>query len=210
MSFFNFIKIISYLPLRLVFPVKIIGKENFDNEKAVLTCNHYSAADVVVIASRLLWGNCCCVGKEETFRNKIVGWLFTKCGAISIHRGENDMEAFKRILQVLKDGKQLLIFPEGTRNRDETPMPAPFQEGAALFACRTDSPVIPMVYQRKLRPFKRNYLMIGKKIDMSEFKGKGSKGAREEGTAYLYKVTCDMKRELDEMVARKKKKKSEK
>ncbi|MBQ7652747.1 MAG: 1-acyl-sn-glycerol-3-phosphate acyltransferase [Clostridia bacterium] len=206
MSFFNFIKIISYLPLRLVFPVKVIGKENFSREKAVICCNHYSAADVVVIASRLMWGECCCVGKEETFRNKFVGKLFTKCGAIAIKRGESDLAAFKKILKVLRDGKQLLIFPEGTRNKAETPNMLPFQDGAAMFAVKTDSPVIPLVYQRKLRPFRRNYLLVGEKLDLSRFKDLPSKDAREQGTAFLYEKMSEMKAELDKKYAKKQKK----
>ena len=206
MSFFNFIKIVFYLPVRIAFPVKIVGKENFDNEKAVICCNHYSAADVVVIASRLMWNNCCCVGKEETFRNKFVGKLFTKCGAIAIKRGESDLSAFKKILKVLRDGKQLLIFPEGTRNKAETPQLLPFQEGAAVFAIKTQSPVIPMVYQRKLRPFRRNLLLIGEKLDMSRFDELPSKDAREAGTAYLYEKMSELKAQADEMTRKKKKK----
>jgi len=206
MSFFSFLKVITYLPLRVIFPVKLIGKENFNYEKAVICCNHYSAMDVVVIASRLLKGGCYCVGKEETFKTKPVKWLFNKCGAIAIKRGESDIQAFKKILKVLREGKQLLIFPEGTRNKAETPEMLEFQYGAAMFAIKTSSPVIPLVYHKKLRPFRRNYLMVGEPFSMSEFEELPSKEAREIGTKYLYEKMSALKKNLDESLEKSKKK----
>ena len=40
MSFFNVLKVLSYIPLRIVFPTKIIGKEKYFKEKAVVCVTH--------------------------------------------------------------------------------------------------------------------------------------------------------------------------
>lgn len=210
MSFFNVLKVLSYIPLRIVFPTKIIGKEKYFKEKAVVCVNHYSSYDVLVLASRLLWGKCRCVGKEELFTSKFSAWFLTKCGAISIKRGESDMAAYKKIVSVLKEDHQLIIFPEGTRNLAGTPEMLPFQVGAASFAMKGNAPIIPIVYHKPLKPFRKNYMMIGDTISLDDFKDLPSHEAREKATEYLYKQMSELKSELSDIVESKKGKKNNK
>lgn len=205
MTFFNFIKVISYLPLRIIFPTKVINKDKYFKEKAVICVNHYASEDVLIVSQRFLWGKCRCVGKEELFENKFVAWFLEKMGGISIKRGESDMTAYKKIVQVLRDGHQLLIFPEGTRNKEGTPEMLPFQEGASSFAMKCKCPIIPMVFHKPLKPFRRDYLMVGDPIDLSAFSEFPSHEARAKATEFLYEQMSNLKKELAEMVEKKKK-----
>ncbi len=200
MSFFNFVKVITYLPLRIVFPVRIFNKERYFKEKAVVCCNHYKSEDVLVLASRLLWGSCNCVAKEELFESKLSAKFLSMCGAVSIKRGESDMSAYKAIMKVLKQDKQLIIFPEGTRNKEGTPEMAYFQEGAASFAIKGKAPIIPILYHKPLKPFRRNYMYIGESIDLSSYAELPSHEGREKATAFLYSEMSRMKRGFDEFV----------
>jgi 1-acyl-sn-glycerol-3-phosphate acyltransferase len=55
--------------------------------------------------------------------------------------GGQDVSAIKRVLKSLKDGKGLILFPEGTRSADgelHTP-----KSGVGLIACRAQVPVVP-------------------------------------------------------------------
>lgn len=203
MSFFNFIKVVTYLPLRLVYPVKIFNKERYFKDKAVVCCNHYKSEDILILASRLLWGSCRCVAKEELFESKLSAKFLSKCGAVSIKRGESDMSAYKAIMKVLKQGEQLIIFPEGTRNKEGTPEMAYFQEGAASFAIKGNAPIIPIVYHKPLKPFRRNYMYIGESIDLSSYSELPSHEAREKATEYLYQEMSKMKKDFDEFVQNK-------
>lgn len=204
MSFFNFVKIISYIPLRIIFPTKVINKDKYFKEKAIVCVNHYKSEDVLILAQRFLWGKCRCVGKEELFKSKTVAWFLEKMGAISIKRGESDMAAYKKIVQVLKDGKQLIIFPEGTRNLSGSHEMLPFQQGAASFAIKSKAPIIPIVYHKPLKAFHRNYLMVGDPIDLSSFADLPSHEAREKATEYLYQQMTNLKNELAEIVNKEK------
>lgn len=207
MSFFNFIKVVTYLPFKIIFPTKVYGKEKYFDDKSIVCVNHFSSMDSVVLASKLIWGECRCVAKEELFDSKISAWFLTKCGAISIRRGESDISAYKRILGVLREGKQLIIFPEGTRNKLSNTELLPFQSGTASFAMKSNSPIIPVVYYRHLKPFKKNYMLIGDTIDLSEFKDLPSHESREKATEYLYEKMSALKLELEDIVENKKKKK---
>jgi 1-acyl-sn-glycerol-3-phosphate acyltransferase len=54
--------------------------------------------------------------KEELFKNRLLGGLFRSWGAFPVHRGR-DTRAGKTIQDLLKTEK-VMLFPEGTRNKD--------------------------------------------------------------------------------------------
>ena len=62
-------------------------------------------------------------------------------------RGHADVKAVKSALACLKGEGKLLIFPEGTRVHEGEDVAA--KGGAALFAPRTGSPILPIYVTRK-------------------------------------------------------------
>ena len=205
-AFFTFIKYLTYPALSLVFPTKVINKEKMFHTQAIVCCNHLASEDVLLVASKLLKNSCNVVGKAELFKNKFTGAFLRKLGAISIERGEGDIEATKKILRVLKAGKQLLIFPEGTRNTSGTTVMGEFKEGTTMFAMKTNSPIIPLIIHHKAKPFKRNYLIVGDPIDLNAVFPEKTKENREQATIYLRQKMEELQKELDEWVTAKKKK----
>lgn len=192
MTFYNFFKVLLAPLTSIVFPCKVYGKENYSKEKAVICCNHYSGLDVAIISEKFLWGHCRCIAKEELFHSKMVAWFLRKCGAIAIKRGESDMAAFRQANQVLQNGEQLVIFPEGTRNADPEGDLQPILPGAMTFALRNQCPIIPMVFLRKTKPFHRTFLLVGKPIDTTQFSDLHPKDAREQATALLERTLKDL------------------
>ena len=99
----------------------IKGDENIPCEGGVLlACYHISAYDTVFIPwavvkrhpMKMIWAP----AKEELFRKRFQGWLYSSWGAFPVKRGR-DVRAGKVISDLLKDQK-VMLFPEGTRNRD--------------------------------------------------------------------------------------------
>ncbi|HKZ16026.1 MAG TPA: lysophospholipid acyltransferase family protein, partial [Geobacteraceae bacterium] len=97
------------------------GDENIPCEGGVLlACNHISAYDTVFIPwavvkrhpLQMIWAP----AKEELFRKRFQGWLYSSWGAFPVKRGR-DVRAGKVISDLLRDQK-VMLFPEGTRNRD--------------------------------------------------------------------------------------------
>ena len=173
--FFYLMKIITYLPLRLLYPVKIIGRKNMPKGKVVAVGNHLSAADIVMQLSNLP-GFRYIVAKKELSKNKFVGAFLAALGAIYIDRGKADLSAMKKILGVMQKGYGLSIFPEGTRNRKGT-MLGQIKEGAALFAIKGKADVVPVMIYKKAKLFRRNYLWVGKSFSLGEFYGKRADAA---------------------------------
>ena len=205
-AFFTLFKYLTYPAISLVFPTKVFDKKKMFHSQAIVCCNHLASEDALLVASKLLKKNCHVVGKAELFKKKFTGAFLRKLGAISIERGEGDIEATKQILRVLKDGKQLLIFPEGTRNTSGTTELAEFKEGTSMFAMKTNSPIIPLIIHHKAKPFKRNYIIVGDPIDLNAVFPEKSKESREQATVYLREKMVELQNQLEERIKSKKKK----
>ena len=207
MTFYDFLRGISYPFIPLIFPTKVYGKENITHEKAVICCNHLGTTDILLLAHKMLRHGCYCIGKQELFQNKFSAWFLHKIGAIGVRRGESDIAAVRAGLQVLKDEHQLVIFPEGTRNTTGTTVIQPFQPGAVMFALKGQSIVIPVTIHAKIKPFRRSYMMVGEPIDLSSFAELPSKEGREQATQFLFEKMVAQKARLDDIVDNKKRRK---
>ena len=145
----------------LLHPVKAIGRENIPEGAAVICPNHSSASDpfyVVFAFGRKypMWA----MAKQQIMKWPFVGWILSKAGVFGVDRGNADMKAVKTALRCLKEGRKLLMFPEGTRVQEGENVEA--KTGAALFATRTGVPLMPVYIQAKKKLFKPNVVVIGK------------------------------------------------
>lgn len=99
----------------------IKGDQNIPSRGGVLLAsNHISAYDTVFLPwafikkhpMQMIWAP----AKEELFRKWFPGCLYSSWGAFPVKRGR-DTRAGKVITDLLKDQK-VMLFPEGTRNKD--------------------------------------------------------------------------------------------
>lgn len=190
--------------IALFFPTKVIGKENFINGKAVVICNHYSTADSLIIGAKFFKKSINCVAKKEAFSNKFVGWLFTKLGAISVDRESPGLTTHKKIMSVLHNDDTLMIFPEGTRNKEDTHELAPLKQGAALYAIKGKASIVPMLFYHSPKMFRRNYLIIGKPFTLEQFYDKPGSQIKEEATELLTAQMNKLRLEINNYVNEKK------
>lgn len=169
--FYYFCKYFFYIPLRILFPVKVINKKNFPKEKKLITIsNHLSWKDVIYVGLYTP-GFRHFIGKKE-LRNNIFGRFFTwALGAILIDRGKPDMHGMRTIISTLKKGEGIGIFPEGTRNKTGEDLQE-VKSGSVMFAVKGDAPIVPVMIYKKVGLCRRNYLYIGEKFDLKEFVGK--------------------------------------
>jgi 1-acyl-sn-glycerol-3-phosphate acyltransferase len=79
------------------------------------------------------------IAKIETWDNWFLNWVFTIWEIIPIHRGEADMVAMRKALEVLDKGYILGISPEGTRSREGKLLRA--HGGIAMLALHSGAPL---------------------------------------------------------------------
>ena len=118
----------AWLVWHLVFPIKVVGRENLprDGRGFVLAPNHLSAIDPVFVVIARFWGKKMLVmAKEEVMHvNPFFTWFFHQVGVFGVTRGRGDTSAVDNAIEEVKNGRGLLIFPEGTRSKTGEPIPA--------------------------------------------------------------------------------------
>lgn len=132
---------------------RVSGQENVPATGPLLiVANHLSWFDpflLAIVVRRRVWF----LTKEEVFRWPVIGRLARATGQIPVLRGESDRAALEKALIYLRQGKALVIFPEGTVERQERMLAA--HTGVAMLAVRSGTAVLPIAHsgtRRILRP----------------------------------------------------------
>ena len=161
-----------------IYQFKVIGKENFPTDGGVLLCsNHISNLDpptVGIAAPRQVHF----MAKEELFSAPVLGKILPLINAFPVKRGMSDREALRKGLGVLKEGKVLGLFPEGTRS--ETGELGKGLAGAGFFALRSKAQIVPCAVIGPYKPFKRLKIVFGKPIEFDDYRK--NKVSAEEAT----------------------------
>ena len=63
----------------------------------------------------------------------------------------------RRATERLKSGGRLLLFPEGTRTREENKPLNPFYPGMALIACKSGAPLLPVFIETDSRYLQKGW-----------------------------------------------------
>lgn len=173
MKFGRFLLTFAHPLFRFLFPYTIRGIENIPKQDSgipVMLCsNHISNIDPVfllMVQKRPIYY----MAKAELFPNKLAVWFFKKeFGAFPVNRGKGDTTAIETAQSIVRSGKMLGIFPEGTRSKDGK-MLRP-KSGAALIASRTGAYILPVAIfnkRHKVRVFHRTTIVIGKLMSPAE------------------------------------------
>ncbi|MBQ4485458.1 MAG: 1-acyl-sn-glycerol-3-phosphate acyltransferase [Oscillospiraceae bacterium] len=143
----------------------IEGEENIPPEEGVIIAsNHRTYADPVILTMKMK-KPVTYMAKEELFRNKLFGAFITALGAFPVKRGAGDMQVIEQCVERLREGKNFVIFPEGTRQK--TNKVGRLKTGIAVIAAKSGATVLPkgiIVEGEKLHFRGKVKLRIGKPI----------------------------------------------
>jgi len=171
MLFYRISHAILYLPTAVFYPTKVIGKKNVPKKgSAILCCNHRSNMDVVVIETKF-YRRPYILSKHTLFKNKFVGAVLKSYGGIPVNREQVGVSSIKQALDALKNGERLLLFPEGTRKDITDGENMSLKNGTAMFAIKSQAPIVPMWLLKKPKFCRRNVLLVGEPFVLSEFAG---------------------------------------
>jgi 1-acyl-sn-glycerol-3-phosphate acyltransferase len=137
--------------------VNVRGLERLGHGPYMFTPNHQSHFDIAALLGYLP-GNNRFAAKKEMFNEPVLGTVLRTMGMIPIDR-ENPIEAIQLLNQLVVDEFSTIIFPEGTRSRDDNLLP--FKKGPFIAAIHLGVPVVPVVCKgtREVMP-RGQYLSI--------------------------------------------------
>lgn len=124
---------------------KVKGKQHFNElGPAVIICNHNSLIDVPVCTPFLPRANKT-IAKKSFVYVPIFGWIY-KFGSVIVDRKDDHSRSvsYEKMKDVLSSGLDMLIYPEGTRNKTSEPLKS-FYNGAFKLAIETQKPIVPVV-----------------------------------------------------------------
>lgn len=151
----------------ILHPTTVEGMEQLPKSGVLLCPNHSSNWDPILIALRLPKNyRLHIMAKAELFHYPLLGWLLSKVGAFPVNRGGNDIQSVKTAIQAIKEGDNLLIFPEGTTIRNgvgyHDGLPPHAKGGVAMIGVRTGAVMVPVFVDGEKKLFHRTRIIFGK------------------------------------------------
>lgn len=149
----------------LVHPCRLVGRENLPAGGGLFCANHSALNDPVCLMLAL--GpryQLHAMAKAEFMGIPVLGTLLKKAGIFGVSRGKSDVTAIKTAMRYLKNGENVLMFPEGTRIKegvDKYGNESEAKAGAAMLAMRTGAPLVPVYIPTKKRWFRFTTMVIG-------------------------------------------------
>lgn len=193
---------IARIFFKCCFRLKIYGLEHFRPGSAVIAANHASFYDPQVLSIS-------CpqevhfLAKGSLFEVPLLGKLIRTLNSHPIARGASDASVFRTMVELLTEGKKLILFPEGKRS--ETGELLPFQRGLAFLVQKAKCRVIPAYIQGSFEAWPRGAkipklfgkmtVVFGRPIEWQENKDK--KTAQLLITSRTEKAVHDLKEWLE-------------
>ncbi|MDD5765336.1 MAG: AMP-binding protein [Candidatus Marinimicrobia bacterium] len=141
----NLLKTLSGLFFKFYFRFGGEGLENIPNGPFILASNHQSFIDglfVSVFLKRKVFKNTYFYAKEKHVRNRFVRAFANRNNVIILDINRDLKESLQKLAAVLKKGKNIIIFPEGTRTR--TGKLNQFKKSFAILSRELNVPVVPV------------------------------------------------------------------
>lgn len=138
---YNIAKCICWIIFKLIFRLKVTGQEDIPQDGPfIIVANHSSLLDPVILGVSVR-PKVIFVAAAYLFKIGWLGYMLRKFNSIPVQR-ENDIEAIKQSLKILKRGGVLGIFPEGGIDRQKNNLPV--RAGAAYLATKIGVPIVPI------------------------------------------------------------------
>lgn len=147
---------------------RVVGLENVPKEgNVIVAANHKSNLDPIFLASAMDTREVAGVAKKELFENKILAKILRGANTIPINRDNPDLSTIKNILNAIKEGYILAMFPEGTRVKE--PGFGEAKAGLSMFAIKSKAVVVPVSIVTNYMPFNRVTIYFDKPISFEEY-----------------------------------------
>ena len=114
---------LAWIVFHIGFRVECIGRENLKKVRTsgcIIAPNHVSAIDPVFVVITRFWGRRMVVfAKKELFEiNVLLTWFCRWMGALCVRGTREELDVIDQTVEACRNGGTLLIFPEGTREKE--------------------------------------------------------------------------------------------
>ncbi len=127
----------------LFYDVRVSGLEHLPPEGTgfIIASNHVSFYDPPIIGAQISLDTYF-LARKTLFGSKIMSILLPSIQAIPVDQEKPDMVGLKKIIQIIRAGNPVVLFPEGSRSYTQELLPA--MPGVGLVVNKTQAPVVPV------------------------------------------------------------------
>lgn len=171
--FYHLFHVLFFVIATVFFRLRAYERKNVPRSgPVILAPNHVSYFDPAIIGTAL-WRKVNYAAKRELFERPVFGWWLRSVQSFPISRDIMDRQALRTALDLLKKGRIVLMFPEGTRG-DGKQLLGP-RPGIGMLAYMSKAPVVPVyikgtdeVYPKHARMFRFRPITVyyGKPLDL--------------------------------------------
>ena len=179
----------------LFFRVRTYGQDNIPRKGPfIIVSNHQSNLDPIFCGG-LIKRRSIFIARASLFTNWFFGPLIRSVNAIPVKVGEPDISTMRKVIERLKQGGGVTLFPEGTRTHDGKI--TPFKPGLGLLSRRGKAPIVPVVIDGAFECWPRHQKLFtpgpirvtyGKPITTKQAKDMGDEKLAELLTQTLRKM----------------------
>ena len=149
-------------------PLTVKGTGYFKGlANCVIVSNHNSLMDVPVTTPFMSRANKT-IAKKSFSVIPVFGWIYS-FGSVLVDRNDDNSrrKSYEDMKRMLSYGLDMVIYPEGTRNRTADPL-KPFYDGAFRLATDTKKPIVPaLVFNtKKILPVHKTFYMLPHTLEM--------------------------------------------
>lgn len=140
------LKSFSKYILKVYFRIKSEGVNNIPEGPAIIAPNHQSFFDglfVSIFLKNSQLKEMYYYAKEKHVNTKLLKFIADKHNVIVMDLNRDLMTSLQKLAEVLKQGKKIMIFPEGTRSKDGEL--GTFKRAFAILARELNVPVVPVL-----------------------------------------------------------------
>ena len=178
---------LAWIVFHIGFRVECVGRENLKKiatQGCIIAPNHVSAIDPVFVVITRFWGRRMTVfAKKELFEiNGFLSWFFRCAGAVCVRGTKDELGVIDETVACCRNGGTLLIFPEGTREKEGKFLPP--KSGLFVIAAQAAVDVVPVriVYHTpdgKMKLFCKVTVTYGEPMPARQFAMEGRRDMKK-------------------------------
>ena len=130
----------------------------------LIASNHVTFTDPILLYCVFWRRRLRFLATKDLYKSKFLEFLFSVVGCIQVDKENFNISTLHDVVDKLKNGKAILIFPEGQVNKSEQTLS--FKSGAVLMSQLSGVPIQPVFIVHPKKWYKPNVDIVGEPIDV--------------------------------------------